>query len=122
MAPAYGSIRQHTSAYVSIRQHTSAYVSIRLAYVSTRQHTSVSIRVIGTLAVPSASVFVLGRGQDLVPRMLTCADVAARHKHLHRRSTVGRLSLSPSLSLSLSLSLPLGRAALPCVLAPPDVC
>jgi hypothetical protein len=28
-APAYVSIRQHTSAYVSIRQHTSAYVSIR---------------------------------------------------------------------------------------------
>jgi hypothetical protein len=29
IAPAYVSIRQHTSAYVSIRQHTSAYVSIR---------------------------------------------------------------------------------------------
>ncbi len=26
-APAYVSIRQHTSAYVSIRQHTSAYVA-----------------------------------------------------------------------------------------------
>jgi hypothetical protein len=42
-APAYVSIRQHTSAYVSIRQHTSAYVSLRQlasAYGSIRQHTA----------------------------------------------------------------------------------
>ena len=39
-APAYVSIRQHTSAYVSIRLHTSAYVSIRQhtsAYVSMQE-------------------------------------------------------------------------------------
>jgi hypothetical protein len=46
-APAYVSIRQHTSAYVSIRQHTSAYVSIR-------QHTSAYVSAF-TLRSPQAA-------------------------------------------------------------------
>jgi hypothetical protein len=42
-APAYVSIRQHTSAYVSIRQQTSAYVN-------TRQHTSANFSIHQQLA------------------------------------------------------------------------
>jgi hypothetical protein len=49
--PAYGSIRQHTSAYDSIRQRTAAYGSIRQhtsAYGSIRQHAEVAERMYAT--------------------------------------------------------------------------
>ena len=48
LAPAYVSMRQHTSAYVNMRQHTSMSArSLAPAYISMRQHTPayVSIRL-----------------------------------------------------------------------------
>jgi hypothetical protein len=51
-APAYVSIRQHTSAYVGICQHTPAHVSIR-------QHTSAYVKV--TIAPPPGRLIACSR-------------------------------------------------------------